>query len=46
MTLAREEIGPLSRDVLPGEEALEVRLRPATLDCLLGKSRLQYAAPA
>ena len=41
MTLAREEIGPLSRAALPGEEALEARLRPATLDEMVGQDRLR-----
>ncbi len=41
MTLVREEIGPLSRAALPGEEALEVRLRPATLDEMVGQDRLR-----
>ena len=41
MTLVREEIGPLSRAVLPGEEALEARLRPATLDEMVGQDRLR-----
>jgi len=41
MTLAREEIGPLSRSALPGEEAVEARLRPATLDEMVGQDRLR-----
>ena len=41
MTLAPEEIGPLSRVALPGEEALEARLRPATLDEMVGQDRLR-----
>jgi Holliday junction DNA helicase RuvB len=41
MTLESEEIGPLSLTALPGEEALEVRLRPATLDEMVGQDRLR-----
>ena len=41
MTLAREEIGPLSSAPLPGEEALEVRLRPSTLSEMVGQDRLR-----
>ena len=41
MTLARDEIGPLSRAALPGEEALEARLRPSTLDEMVGQDRLR-----
>jgi Holliday junction DNA helicase RuvB len=41
MTLARDEIGPLSRAALPGEEALEARLRPTTLDEMVGQDRLR-----
>ncbi|MCH8083917.1 MAG: Holliday junction branch migration DNA helicase RuvB [Myxococcales bacterium] len=41
MTLVREEIGPLSRAALPGEEALEARLRPTTLDEMVGQDRLR-----
>jgi len=41
MTLAREEIGPLSSAPLPGEEALEARLRPSTLTEMVGQNRLR-----
>jgi Holliday junction DNA helicase RuvB len=41
MTLARQEIGTLSRTALPGEEALEARLRPSTLDEMVGQDRLR-----
>jgi Holliday junction DNA helicase RuvB len=41
MTLAREEIGPLSSAPLPGEEALEARLRPSTLEEMVGQDRLR-----
>ncbi len=41
MTLAREEGGTLSRNALPGEEAVEARLRPATLDEMVGQDRLR-----
>ena len=41
MTLAREEVGPLSGVALPGEEALEARLRPTTLDEMIGQDRLR-----
>jgi Holliday junction DNA helicase RuvB len=41
MTLAGEEVGPLSLIALPGEEALEARLRPATLDEMVGQDRLR-----
>lgn len=41
MTLSREQAGPLSGVPLPGEEALEARLRPSTLDEMVGQDRLR-----
>ncbi|HXV36051.1 MAG TPA: Holliday junction branch migration DNA helicase RuvB [Myxococcota bacterium] len=41
MSLAREDFGPLAGAALEGEQALEARLRPATLDEMVGQDRLR-----
>jgi len=41
VTLAREEVGPLSSVAAPGDEAFEDRLRPKTLSEMVGQNRLR-----
>jgi Holliday junction DNA helicase RuvB len=41
MTLSREPESPLATSMLPEEAALEVRLRPARLDEMVGQDRLR-----
>jgi len=41
MTLAREETEALTLTALPGEEALEARLRPTSLEEMVGQDRLR-----
>jgi Holliday junction DNA helicase RuvB len=41
VTLAREEVGPLSGVAVPGDEVFEDRLRPKTLSEMVGQNRLR-----
>jgi Holliday junction DNA helicase RuvB len=41
VTLAREDVGPLSGATLPGEEVFDDRLRPNNLEEMVGQDRLR-----